>query len=313
MKDRTIDLPDRTTLVAFVAVALIGGINLVAVKFSNKELAPMFGAALRFSAAAALLFVVVAVKRIPLPRGRSLIGALLYGTLGFTVFYALGYWALLELSSGVAAVVLASVPLLTLIFASLHRVERLHARGLLGAMLAIAGIAVLMSGPSGSQLAVLPLMAALGAATAAAESGVVLKMFPPSHPVATNAVAMGVGSVFLFLFSASFGEPWILPETSTTWVAFAYLVILGSVGLFALYLFSLKRWTASGVSYLFVLMPIVAAVAGALLLGEPITTTLLVGGTIVVAGVYVGALSGNLRVRRAGAVQVATTEETATA
>jgi hypothetical protein len=46
-----------------------------------------------------------------------------------------------------------------------------------------------------------------------------------------------------------------------------------------------------------VLMPIVAAIAGSLLLGEPITTPLLAGGVILLAGVYVGALSGRLDVR----------------
>ena len=301
MKDNSTQLPDRRTLAALGALVVIGGINIVAVKFSNRELSPLFGAALRFSAAAAFLFVLVAVKRIPLPTGKSLLGALVYGALGFTAFYALGYWALLQLSAGVAAVVLASVPLLTLIFASLHRVERFHVRGLLGATLAILGIGVLMSGPGEGDVAPLPLVAAVGAATAAAESGVVLKLFPPSHPVATNAVGMGAASLFLLLFSASFGEPWMVPSESSTWAALGYLVILGSVGLFGLYLFTLKRWTASGVSYIFVLMPIVAGVGGSLLLGEPITITLVLGGAIVMTGVYVGALSGSRSARRAPA------------
>jgi drug/metabolite transporter (DMT)-like permease len=311
MKATTMDLPDRTTLTAFFALSLIGGLNVVAVKLSNEELAPLFGAAVRFSAAAVLLFAFAALRRIPMPRGRALVGAIIYGVLGFAAFYALAYWALVELSAGVGAVVLGSVPLLTLIFAGLHRIESIHRRGLLGAMLAIAGIAVLVSGPSDARVAVLPLLAALGAAAAGAESGVVMKLFPPAHLVATNAVGMGVGSVLLFLSSAAFGEPWTAPSTTSTWAAYGYLVTLGSVGLFGLFLFTLKRWTASGVSYMTVIMPIVSAVAGSLLLDEPITSTLLLGGLIVLAGVYVGALSGHRPEKRTATPVASPAEEPA--
>jgi drug/metabolite transporter (DMT)-like permease len=69
MKADDIELPDRTTLAAFAVLSLIGGLNVVAVKFSNQELAPLFGAAVRFAAAAVLLFVFVAIRRIPLPKG----------------------------------------------------------------------------------------------------------------------------------------------------------------------------------------------------------------------------------------------------
>jgi hypothetical protein len=59
---------------------------------------------------------------------------------------------------------------------------------------------------------------------------------------------MGVGSLLLFVFSAAFGEPRIAPIGSSTWVAFGYLVMLGSVGLCGLFLYTLGWWTVSGVS-----------------------------------------------------------------
>ena len=76
------------------------------------------------------------------------------------------------------------------------------------------------------------------------------------------------------------------------WLALAYLVLLGTVALFGLFLYVLNHWTASRASYQFVLMPFVAAIAGALLLDERISTSLVIGGAIVLAGVYLGALSG---------------------
>ncbi len=284
--------PDSTTLSAFVVLVLIGGLNFVAVKFSNRELAPFFGAAVRFIVASLLLFAYVGVRRLTLPRGRSLFGAVIFGVLGIAGAYAFAYWALQALSAGVAAVIMASVPLLTLLFATIHRVEAFRVRGLLGALLAIAGIAVLVAGPGGAAIPYSSLLAMIGAAACIAESGVVIKLFPQSNPAVTNAVAMGVGAPLLLMLSAGAKEAWLIPRSNSTWISLGYLVVVGSLGLFGLYLFTLKRWTASGVSYMLVLAPIVASIAGALLANEPITGRVVFGGLIVLAGVYVGALSG---------------------
>ncbi|HEV2927689.1 MAG TPA: hypothetical protein VGW74_03280, partial [Propionibacteriaceae bacterium] len=74
---------ERAVLACFVAGALLAGGNGVSIRFSNRELSPLWGAGLRFSLAAALLLVVMAVLRLPFPRGRALTGALLYGALNF--------------------------------------------------------------------------------------------------------------------------------------------------------------------------------------------------------------------------------------
>jgi hypothetical protein len=67
-------------------------------------------------------------------------------------------------------------------------------------------------------------------------------------------------------------------------------VVLGSIVLFVTYHFVLRRWTASGTSYVFVLFPVVAVAFAALFQDERITLGLVVGGLLVIAGVYVGAL-----------------------
>ena len=294
-------LPDRLTLMAFTGAVLIGGINFVAVRFSNRELPPLFGSGTRFAAAAVLLLVAMRWQRIPFPRGATLFGTVVYGVFGFTVGYALAYWALLQLSAGIGAVVLAAIPLITLLIAPLHGIERFRRRGLVGSLLAVAGIAILASPRAGDGIPLLPLLAMLGAAVAFAEAGVIVKKFPPTHPVATNATGMAVGGLLLVLLSALAGESWDLPEQSTTWLAFVYLVLLGSVGLFGLFLFTLGRWRATAVSYMTALFPVVAMIAGALIAGEAITLNGAVGGAVVLAGVYVGVLS---RERRAAPMAV---------
>jgi drug/metabolite transporter (DMT)-like permease len=102
---------------------------------------------------------------------------------------------------------------------------------------------------------------------------------------------MAVGGSLLLAISAIAGESWVIPTETATWVALSYLVVVGSLGLFGLFLFTLARWTASAVAYMPALMPITAMVFGALIADEPITSAGLVGGAIVLFGVWVGALS----------------------
>ncbi len=68
---------DRLVLAALVGIVIIGGINFVAVKFSNFELPPFWGAGIRFFAAAMLFLLVVVVRRIELPKERALLGAVI--------------------------------------------------------------------------------------------------------------------------------------------------------------------------------------------------------------------------------------------
>jgi drug/metabolite transporter (DMT)-like permease len=283
-------LRDRLTLGAFGTAVLIGGSNFVAVKFSNAELAPLYGAAVRFTAATGLFGLLAWVLSSPLPRGRALLGSAIYGLLGFGAAYGLLYFALLEVSVGMAAVIMATVPLFTLGLAVVHGQERLTLSGVLGGLLAVAGIAVLSLRSLGAELPFLHLVAALGAAAAAAESGVVVKGFPRAHPVSTNAVGMAAGSLLLWVASAVASESWTVPHQASTWAALAWLVIAGSVGLFYLILFVIRRWTASATAYSLTLMPVVAVTLGALLANEPVTWEVIVGAALVVFAVYVGAI-----------------------
>jgi drug/metabolite transporter (DMT)-like permease len=124
---------------------------------------------------------------------------------------------------------------------------------------------------------------------AIAESGVIAKAIPRSDPFATNAVAMLTGAVLLLGVSLIAGERWNLPTQTATWAAVGYLVLFGSVTMFALYLFALQRWTASAVSYVTLLMPLVTVLLAAVLTGERVTPGFLVGGAVILLGVYVGA------------------------
>lgn len=281
----------RLTLLAFMAAVAIGGGNFIAVRFSNEELDPLFGAALRFTAAAVVLFALARARGIPLPRGRAAAGAATYGVLAFGFSYAFLYYALVGMAAGTTSVIMASVPLLTLGLAVAHGQERLSGRGILGGALAIIGIAVLSGGALTGDIGAVYLLAALLGALAAAESSVVAKALPRPDPVMTNAIGMTAGAALLWLASLGLGETWTAPALARTWIVLVYLVVLGSVTLFILFLYVIARWTASATSYAIALMPVVAITLGAVLASEPITWTLLLGGALVLGAVYIGALA----------------------
>jgi drug/metabolite transporter (DMT)-like permease len=284
---------DGATLGAFAAVVVVGGANYIAVKDTVDELDPLYGAAMRFGFACLIFFVILAARRIPLPRGQALAGAAIYGLLGFGTAYALLYIALVELSAGVASVLMATVPLLTLALAAAQRTERITARGLVGGALAIGGIAVLSVHSRGVDVPFRYLLAALVAPLAVAQSTIVAKRFPRTDPIATNAVGMLAGTVLLLVASLAWGESWTVPEARATWLAVAWLVVAGSVGMFWLFLLVIRRWTASAASYALPLMPVVAVGLDAGLNGEAIGPEVIAAGLLVIAGVYVGALRGS--------------------
>ncbi|MDP8905125.1 MAG: EamA family transporter [Chloroflexota bacterium] len=288
--------PDRAVLIAFVGIVAVGGLNGVAIKFSNAELAPFWGAALRFALASVLLFGFVALRRLALPRGRALLGSVLYGVLSFAAGYALAYWALLTTPAGVAMVILAMVPLLTLLLAVAVGLEKFRLQSAVGALVAAGGIAFIFADRLGSTApaALAGMLAIVGAAFAIAATNIVVKRFPRPHPVVNNALAMGLGAALLFALSLLAGESLAIPQEAPTLAAVGYLVVIGSAALFMLFLYVLERWTASATSYTLLLMPLVTATAAALLLDEALTPALLVGSGFVLGGVYVGAFAPSL-------------------
>jgi drug/metabolite transporter (DMT)-like permease len=276
-------------LAAFTAMVVLIGLNLVAVRLSNTGLAPTWGAAFRFGIAAWLLLGFVLVRRIPLPKGRALVGAALYGTLYFAVFFGFIYWGLVRVPASLASIVNASVPLLTFLAAVLLRQERFRWAALVGAVVVIAGIAVLM-GPRDAQA---PPWSRLGAivvaCVAAALGAVVVKAFPRSHPLATNAVGMAVAFFLLLAAAAGQGETWALPASRGSAWALAYLVA-SSLVLFPLAVWVIGEWTASASAYALVVAPLVTIPVAALLLHERVGGHYLLAAVLIAAGVYVGAL-----------------------
>lgn len=281
----------RLNVAVFAAIALIGGGNAIGVFVAVQELDPFWAAATRFLAAGAIFAVVMAIWRIPIPRGRAFVGSLLYGVLGFFGAFAFLFWGLRETPPGTGQTIIALVPLLTLLLAVAHGLERFSLRALVGALTAFGGLAFLVADRVEANVPLLSLLAVVGGAAFLAESGVVLKLTPRAHPVASNAVGMLGGGALLLGLSAVAGEAWLSPVQSDTWAAMVFLVLGGSVAVFGLFVFLLGRWTASSVSYVLLVQPLATIAYSAILTQEPITPALFIGAAIILLGVYVGAFA----------------------
>ena len=280
---------ERIALIAFLTEAILAGGNAVGVRFSNRELDPLWGAGLRFSLAALLLAAIMVVLRLRIPHGRALTGALVYGVVLGGAF-ALAYYALVDIHAGLGQTLLALVPLATLLLAVAQRQEPLRAVAVAGTLLAVGGVAVISGGFTRESVPLLSLLAVLGAMLCFAQATIIPRQFPPVHPVTMNAVGMTTGAVLLVVLSVLFGETIALPEKAETWLAIAYMVVFGSVLVFVLYIVVIRLWSSSRAAYAFVVTPIVTVLLSAWLDNEPITGGLIVGGALVLAGVYVGAL-----------------------
>jgi drug/metabolite transporter (DMT)-like permease len=277
---------------AFIGAVIIGGTNFIAVTFSNRELPPLFGAALRFAVAALIFFLLTRWRRLPLLHGRKLVGAGLYGLLGFGLAYAGLYYALQGLAAGTVSIVMAAAPLVTLLMAVIVGQERLTTSGLIGGLLTVIGIGLLSVGSLGGDLGISHLLGALLGVLAASASSVVARSYRQVHPEDMNAYGMAAGAALLIIGSLVLGETWLLPSQGSTWLALGWLILLGSVGLFQLFLYIVNRWTASAATFAISAMPVVAAGLGVLILNQPITVEVLVGGAMVIAAVYIGAIRG---------------------
>ena len=150
--------PDAQTLLAYIAGIIFTGANAVAVRFTVAELHPFWGASLRFGGAALLFWIIVLIRRTPLPSPRDLPGLLLYGAVNFGIGYAFIYWGIRSIPAGMTQVILALVPLLTILLAVVHGLEALRWPRLLGALIAVAGIALAFFEQPNRAISVLPFL-----------------------------------------------------------------------------------------------------------------------------------------------------------
>jgi drug/metabolite transporter (DMT)-like permease len=281
---------ERAALWAFLATNVAVGINPIAVRFSNRELDPIWGAGFRFAAAALMFAAILAVLRLALPQGRTLRGAVVFGMLNFAGAVGFAYYAFVRVHAGLGQVVFALVPLATLLLAALQRQERLHAGAVAGACFALVGVLVLAADSVRDTVPLSSALALLASLLCVSQGAVTIRRFPSVHPVTLNFIGCSTAALVLIPLSLLSGETLAVPTQLETWVALGWVVFVGSGLMFMLYLVVLTRWAASRAAYVFVVSPLLTVALSAWLDDEPVGAVLVVGGLIILIGVYLGAL-----------------------
>lgn len=284
---------------AFIGCAAIWGSTFLAIRFGNEATPPVWAATIRLVLASALLFGIAAIFRMPLPRGAALRGAALWGFFNLGINMTLLYTGEQTVPSGISAVLFATVPLSTALLAAIFGVERLVTRKLIGAVVAIAGVAVIFAGELGVSVPLAGLVTIFGAATAAALANVLLKQAPKQQVIPLNAIGAGIGAVVCLVISVVLGESHALPTTMAAWLPIAYLTIAGSLGAFVLFTWLVTHWTVGNASLVGVIVPIIAVILGGLVKGEQPAPLTYVGAAIIISAVLIA-----LRAPRAPVVPV---------
>lgn len=255
--------------------------------------------ALRFAIASAVLLALVPAFGVKL--GRSGTERRLWWINAFSTFivpYGILYWAEQWVPSGLASVLYATFPLLTVVIAHFMLPgERLTLKGILGILAGFAGVAVIFSEDfqalGGSKVAtaaaillIAPLCAAFG--------GVAVKRWGAGvHPLSIAAVPMALTAVVMGTLSLFFdaGRPVTLDTPST--LALLYLALCGSALPFTLYFWLLKHQTATSMSLINYVIPVIAVCVGTLFLDEPFTARIVVGTVLVLMGVGLALRKGS--------------------
>jgi drug/metabolite transporter (DMT)-like permease len=281
--------PTRLRL-AFGLLVVLVGVNIIAIRVSNRELPPFWNAGARFVLASVVFGLLAVAQGARRPDRRGLIEGSVYGLFAFAGFFAFLYLGLVRVPAGLGQVILAVGPLITFGMAAAIGLERFRWAPAAGGLVALAGIGLMYGVGTYSAVPVPAVLSIVAAAASFAAGGIVVKRARPADPIVRNGIATSIGAIILLALSVAAGEQWVLPTDAPTWLAFAYLVLPGTIGVFLLLLFLLRHWAATSVSTQFVLAPIVGIVLGALLLGEPVSAPMIAGAALVIVGVWLGVL-----------------------
>jgi drug/metabolite transporter (DMT)-like permease len=207
----------------------------------------------------------------------------------FVAEYAALFWAEKYVPSGLASVLEATLPLITLVLEMvIFREQEFQRRLLMASLLGFFGVGVLLLPSAKQHVAILPCLAILaGAVTWSLGSVLNRSMRLPESKPLTAGAAMMLGGGILLLLSASIGEMHPFPHVSLrAGLAILYLIVFGSLLGFTAFVWLLARMPATRVASHAYVNPIVAVALGYFVAGEAITLRMLLGAALVLVSVF---------------------------
>ena len=281
-------------VLVWCVLCLIWSSTWLFIKLGLADLPPVSFAGIRFVVAASVLWGILAIRRAPLPKSARAWGFLaLTGFLAFSLNYGFLFWGEQRTSSGLAAVLQATIPAFGLALAHvLLPSDRMTLPKVLGVSLGIAGVAVIFSDRTtlAGEDALRGGIAIVAGAFAVALSNVLVKSRGASFdPVILAGVQMTFGLVPLVV--AGFlleGSPFAFRWTPRAVLSVLYLALVGSVIAFLLFYWLLQRMDVTRVLLIALVTPVLAVVLGAAVLGERLGGRAFVGTAMILGGVFLG-------------------------
>jgi drug/metabolite transporter (DMT)-like permease len=287
--------PKWKTLLAFAIIYFVWGSTFLAIRVGVREVPPFLLAAMRFLVAGLVLYGWTMARGERSPNARQWASISLLAVMIFVLDYGLLFWAEQRVPSGIAAVMLATIP----VFMALSEIillatQKLTARLALALLIGIGGVAVLMS--RSLDLGAAPIdrrgaMALIFASVSWSIASALSRKLPlPSSKVMSSGAQMLAGGVFLAVASAALGEfrhfeP--LTVSLGAWLALLYLIVAGSIIGFTAYVWLLHHESPTKVGTYAYVNPVVAVLVGYFLGGEALGMRTILGTLLVLISVVV--------------------------
>jgi drug/metabolite transporter (DMT)-like permease len=283
----------RRVWIALGVVYVAWGSTYLGIRVMDRTIPPFLGAGVRYALAGSLLVGALTIWRRRLPRvsGRELASLTIVSLLLLVAGNGGVSYAERHVPSGLAALLVGSVPLWILVIRALAG-DRPRRATLAGLTIGFAGVALLVARGGVQQHVSVPQMLVIVGASAcwALGSWLSSQLPMPADASAGTAIEMLIGGAALIVVATLGGEhPGALTEhaSADSLVALLYLALIGSVLAFSAYVWLLQHAPISRVTTYAYVNPVVAVALGALVLGERITGVTLAGGAIVVVAVAV--------------------------
>jgi drug/metabolite transporter (DMT)-like permease len=291
--------PAWLTLAAFAVIYFVWGSTYLAIRVGVREVPPFLLAGLRFLSAGLVLYGWMVARGERSPNFRQWISAVLLAVLIFIFDYGLLFWAEQRVPSGIAAVILATIPaFIAIAEIAFLGTQRLTLRLGVALLIGIAGVAVLVSGSLGASLKIAgpPIdragaVALIVSAISWSIATILTRKLPlPDSKVVNSGAQMLAGGILLLLASGALGEfrdfhPQAV--SAAAWLALIYLSVAGSIIGFTAYIWLIHHESPTKVGTYAYVNPVVAVVMGYFFGGEPLGARTVLGTLLVLVSVLV--------------------------
>jgi drug/metabolite transporter (DMT)-like permease len=287
--------PTWKTLLAFAIIYFVWGSTFLAIRVGVREVPPLILAAMRFLVAGVVLYGWMIARGERSPSGREWRSACLLGLVIFVLDYGLLFWAEQRVPSGIAAVILATIPVFMALSEIIFlRTQTLTVRLVLALLIGVGGVAVLMSRSlnlGGAPIDKLGAAALIFAAISWSIASAFTRKLPlPNSKVMSSGAQMLAGGVFLTLTAGALGEFRNFHPGSVSrevWWSLLYLIVAGSIVGFTAYVWLIHHESPTKVGTYAYVNPIVAVLVGYFLGGEALSLRTILGTVFVLIGVVV--------------------------